>query len=136
MAVKEKSEVGESRDSVVESRVLLIGHDGHAEEGLERQLTSLHCSYVHAAGSADALRLLRRSPYSVVITDPDTSIHEDLALVEEIQHLRPGVRVIVLASSGTPEEMIAALRQHVFLCQCAPFDMKDIARFAVSAIEA
>ena len=136
MAVKEKSEVGESRDSVVESRVLLIGHDGHAEEGLERQLTSLHCSYVHAAGSADALRLLRRSPYSVVITDPDTSIHEDLALVEEIQHLRPGVRVIVLASSGTPEEMIAALRQHVFLCQCAPFDMKDIARFTVSAIEA
>jgi ActR/RegA family two-component response regulator len=136
MSLTEKSEVGETSDRVTESRVLLIGHDGHAEEGLERQLTSLQCSYVHAAGSADALRLLRRTPYSVVITDPDTSIHEDLALVEEIKHLRPGVRVIVLAPSSTPEEMIAALRQQVFLCQCAPFDMKDIARFTVSAIEA
>ena len=32
--------------------------------------------------------------------------------------------------------MIGALRQRVFLCQCAPFDVKEIARYTVSAIEA
>jgi anti-sigma regulatory factor (Ser/Thr protein kinase) len=136
MELSEKSGPGENRDRSSESRVLLIGHDRHSEGSLEQQFTSLHCSFVHAAGSADALRQLRNGPYAVVLTDPDTSIQEDLALVDEIWRLRPGVRVIVLAQSGTPEDLIAALRRRVFLCQCAPFDVKEIARYTVSAIEA
>jgi anti-sigma regulatory factor (Ser/Thr protein kinase) len=56
--------------------------------------------------------------------------------VEEIRRLRPRVRVIVLAPNGTPEDLIAALRQQVFLCQCAPFNAREIARYTVSAIEA
>ena len=136
MDLSEKSKPVDSRDRSSECRVLLIGHDGHPEEGLERELTSLRCSFTHAAGSADALRKLRGIPYSVVVTDPDSSIQEDLALAEHIQLVRPGVRVIVLAQDGTPEDLIAALRKHVFLCHCAPFDMKEIARYTVSAIEA
>jgi anti-sigma regulatory factor (Ser/Thr protein kinase)/ActR/RegA family two-component response regulator len=136
MDPSKKSEAGDGRNRP-SSRVLLIGKDKHGEdEGLEQQLTSLHCSFAHANGSADALRQLRETPYAVVVTDPDTSIHEDLALVDEIRRVRPGVRVIILASSGTPEDLIAALRQRVFLCQCAPFNMREIARYAVSAIEA
>jgi anti-sigma regulatory factor (Ser/Thr protein kinase)/ActR/RegA family two-component response regulator len=131
-----KSEPGESRANSSEARVLLIGDDRHSEGSLEQQLTGLRCSFAHAAGSADALRQLRATPYAVVVTDPGTSIHEDLALVEEIRRLRPRVRVIVLAPNGTPEDLIAALRQQVFLCQCAPFNAREIARYTVSAIEA
>ena len=76
------------------------------------------------------------NPYAVVVTDPDTSIREDLALVDEIRRLRPSVRVILLAPSGTPEDLIETLRERVFLCQCAPFNEKEIARYVVSAIEA
>ncbi len=135
MGLSATSKPVESRVCSSESRVLLIGHDQPSDEVFEQQLTSLHCPFSHAAGSADALRKLRASPYAVVITDPETSIHEDLALVEEIRELRPGVRVIVLAPFGTPEDLIDALRHHVFLCQCAPFNAKDIARYAMSAIE-
>jgi anti-sigma regulatory factor (Ser/Thr protein kinase)/ActR/RegA family two-component response regulator len=134
MKLSEKSELDLSRDRSSESRVLLIGHDRNSEP-LEQQLTNLHCSFTHAAGSADALRQLRETPFAVILTDPDTGIQEDLALVDEIWRLRPGVRVIVLAPSGTPEDLIAALRRRVFLCQCAPFDEKEIARYAKSAIE-
>jgi anti-sigma regulatory factor (Ser/Thr protein kinase)/ActR/RegA family two-component response regulator len=136
MDLSKKSELSESPNPSSESRVLLIGDDRHFRGSLEQQLMSLHCSCAHAAGSADALRKLRDSPYAVVLTDPDTSIHEDLALVDEIWRLRPGVRVIVLAPSGTPEDIIGALRRRVYLCQCAPFDVKEIARHAVSAIKA
>jgi anti-sigma regulatory factor (Ser/Thr protein kinase)/ActR/RegA family two-component response regulator len=136
MDPSEKSEPGDRRNRP-SSRVLLIGNDKHCEEeGFEQQLTSLHCSIAHADGSADALRQLREVPYTVVVTDPDTSIREDLALVDEIRRVRTGVRVIILAPSGTPEDLIAALRQKVFLCQCAPFNAKEIARYAASAIEA
>ena len=92
MDLPEKSEPREGRNRSSECRVLLIGDHRHFEGVLEQQLANLHCSVAHAAGSADALRQLRETPFSVVLTDPDTSIHEDLALVDEIWHLRPGVR--------------------------------------------
>src|SRR5206468_9226543 len=96
-------------------------------------LTARNCMFDYAAGSADALRHLRQSPYSVVITNPSTSIEEDLALLAEIRAIRPGVRAIVLAPQSTPEEVIAALRARVFVCKCAPFDAVEIAEYAARA---
>lgn len=136
MDPSEKVGLGEKRDRSSECRVLLIAHDRHCEESLEQELTRLQCPFAHTAGSADTLRRLRHFPYAVVVTDPETSIHENLALVDEIQHVRPRARVIVLAPSGTPEDLIAALRQRVFVCQVAPFKAREIARYVVSAIKA
>jgi len=136
MDLSEKSEPGHSQDHPSGRRVLIIGYERHSEDSLEKQLASLDCPFMHAAGSADALRQLRDTPFAVVITDPETSIQEDLALVTEIRRVRPGVRVIVLAPGGTPEELIEALRQRVFLCQVAPLNAREIARYTASALEA
>ena len=46
------------------------------------------------------------------------------------------MRVIVLAPSSTPEEIIAALRAQVFLCKSAPFDATEIAEYAARAAAA
>jgi anti-sigma regulatory factor (Ser/Thr protein kinase) len=119
--------------TMVESRVLVIGKDPQLGQSLENGLGARNCQFDYAAGSADAVRRLRRACYPVVITDPKTSIEEDLSLLEEMRSVRPGVRVIVLAPSGTPEEVIAALRARVFLCKTAPFDPLDIADFAAQA---
>jgi len=100
---------------------------------LEEGLTARNCIFDYAAGNADALRRLRRAAYEVVITDPATSMEEDLALLSEMRAIRPGVRVIVLAPSSTPEEVIAALRARVFLCKSAPFDATEIAEYAARA---
>ncbi len=113
--------------------VLLIGQDPRLGQRLESGLQARNCTFEYAAGSADALRRLRRTPHDVIITDPATSIEEDLALLAEIQAIRPGVRVIVLAPSSTPEEIIAALRARVFLCKSAPFDADEIAGYAARA---
>jgi DNA-binding NtrC family response regulator len=115
------------------AQVLLIGNDPQLGEPLERCLGSRNCFFEYAAGSADALRRLRQTPYNVVITDPKTTIEEDLALLDEMRAIRPGVRLIVLAPSGTPEEIIAALRARVFICKTAPFDPLDIASYAEQA---
>lgn len=114
--------------------VLLIGKDPSLGQSLENGLTARDCAFDYAAGSADALRRLRRTPHDVIITDPATSIEEDLALRSEIQAIRPGVRVIMLAPRSPPEEIIAALRARVFLCKSAPFDPAEIAGYAAQAI--
>jgi DNA-binding NarL/FixJ family response regulator/anti-sigma regulatory factor (Ser/Thr protein kinase) len=116
--------------------VLLIGKDPRLGQSLENSLTARDCAFAYAAGSADALRCVRRTPHDVIITDPATSIEEDLALLSEIQAVRPGVRLIVLAPSSTPEEIIAAMRARVFVCVSAPFDPAEIADYAAQAMAA
>lgn len=116
--------------------ILLVGHERQADVGLPYQLAALDCPVAYATGGADALHQLRTTPFSVVITSPDTAIPEDLALLDEIRIIRPGVRVIILAASGTPEELLKALRHRAFLCLYAPFDLREIAHFAAQAVQA
>jgi anti-sigma regulatory factor (Ser/Thr protein kinase) len=80
-----------------------------------------------AAGSADALRRLRRRACHVLVTAPDTDLAEDERLLDEVHAARPGVRVVLLVPRATPEQVIAALRQRVFACFSAPFDTPEIA---------
>lgn len=117
-------------------RVLLIGLGSRLREALDEALDSRNCVFTHASGSAETLRHLRRAPYDVVITDPATSMDEDLALLAEMQVARPGVAAIVLAPESTPEDIIAALRARVFMVQSRPFDADEIAECAVRAASA
>src|SRR5215468_6642264 len=117
-------------------RVLLIGSGSQITKALDDALGSRSCVFRHVSGSADTLRNLRLAPYDVVISDPATSIDEDLALLSEMQKVRPGVAMIILAPESTPEEIIAALRARVFLVQSSPFDFDEIAEYAVRAASA
>src|SRR5262245_58133558 len=94
-------------------RVLLIAAGPEVKQWMKASALA-DCSVDEAAGSADALGRLRRRSYDAVITSPCTSVAEDLALLEEMRHLRPGVKTILLSPRTTPEDVIAALRAHVF----------------------
>jgi len=96
-------------------------------------LTATEFPMEYSAGNADALQRLRMRSFGVVITCPDSTVEEDLALLEEIRAIRPGVKSIVLARSSTPDEVIAALRARVFACFTPPFDTDEIANIARSA---
>ena len=84
-------------------------------------------------GGVDALRRVRSRAYDVVITDLATPIHEDLALVAELVSARPAIRCIVLAPSAAHEDLVAALRAHVFACFTDPVDYGEVASMASSA---
>jgi anti-sigma regulatory factor (Ser/Thr protein kinase) len=87
----------------------------------------------YSAGHADTLQRLRKRSFGVVVTHPDSTVEEDLALLEEIREIRPGVKCIVLARHSTAEEVISALRARVFACFTPPFDPGEIANLARSA---
>jgi anti-sigma regulatory factor (Ser/Thr protein kinase) len=87
----------------------------------------------YSAGSADALLRLRMKSFGVVITNPDSTVDEDLSLLQEMRSIRPGVKCIVLARESTPDQVIAALRARVFACFTPPFDSGEIAHLARSA---
>ncbi len=115
------------------SRVLIIGSDTQVAQNIGEALATCEIPTEFAAGNADALQRLRIRSFGVIITCSDSALDEDLALLEEMRAIRPGVKCIVLARNGNPDEVIAALRARVFACFTPPFDPHEIANLARSA---
>ena len=116
-------------------RVLLIG-GATAFEARLRECDGLEEGRLQtAAGAADCLRRLRLCAYDLVVTDPHTSVEEDLALLDEMRGVRPGVRTIVLAPAVTPQGVIAALRAKVFACFVSPIDQEDLVAMVERGLE-
>ena len=115
------------------SRVLVIGGDNQVSREIGGVLSAIDFPMEYSAGHADTLQRLRMRSFGVVITNPDSTVEEDLALLEEMRAIRPGVKSIVLARQSTPDEVIAALRARVFACFTPPFDPGEIANLARSA---
>jgi anti-sigma regulatory factor (Ser/Thr protein kinase)/ActR/RegA family two-component response regulator len=115
------------------SRVLIIGSDAQVSQEIGGALSAANFPMEFSAGHADALRRLRMLSFGVVITHPESTVEEDLALLEEMRAIRPGVKTIILARHSTPDEVIAALRARVFACFTPPFEPVEIANLARSA---
>lgn len=114
------------------SRVLLIGHHP-VSRAIGDALSAVIVPIEYAAGNADTLQQLRLQSFGVVITSPHSAVAEDLALLEEMRTIRPGVKCIVLAHQSTPANVIAALRARVFACFTPPFAASEIAELASRA---
>jgi len=112
------------------SRVLVIGSETQVSRAIGAALSASDFPMEYAAGHADTLQRLRARSFGVVITNPDSTVEEDLALLEEMRTIRPGVKCIVLARHSTPDEVIAALRARVFACFTPPFDTGEVAHMA------
>ena len=116
-------------------RALLVDADGAFVAALAAQPALRDVLLEQASGGVHALRMLRQRSFDVVLTSPRSPIAEDLALVEEMRQVRPGVKAIVLAPSALPEEIVAALRAHAFSCFTAPFDPAEVAEMIGRAIQ-
>jgi anti-sigma regulatory factor (Ser/Thr protein kinase) len=115
------------------SRVLVIGNDTQVSREIGAFVSAANVPIEYSAGYADTLRRLRMRSFGVVITSPNSEVEEDLALLEEMRAIRPGVKCIVLARDSTPAEVISAMRARVFACFTPPFDTREIAHMACGA---
>ena len=115
-------------------RILIIGADPTVGVSLSQQLQA--CSIEIAEGNANALQLLRQRAFELVLTDPHSSVKEDLALINELEGIRPGIKTIILASEATPEDVIASLRARVFACFTYPFDKNELVVMISKALQA
>jgi anti-sigma regulatory factor (Ser/Thr protein kinase) len=115
------------------SRVLIIGNDAEVSGKVGNALSGAEIPVEYAAGHVDALQRLRLRSFGVVVTKPDSTLEEDLALLAEMREIRPGVKCIVLAQHSTPEKVIVALRAKVFACFAPPFEVEEIVNLARGA---
>ncbi len=116
------------------ARLVVIRPDPPLEAALAAALPGHEI--VVCDGDVEVLRKLRTHAVDVVVTDPATTVSEDIALAAEIRSIRPGVKVIALAPATTPADVIAALRAQMFACFTPPLDHEDVAAMVRSAIQA
>jgi anti-sigma regulatory factor (Ser/Thr protein kinase)/ActR/RegA family two-component response regulator len=106
--------------------VLLIGEDASFLDPLRHLAGGTPFDVTTATGGADALHRLRQRPFDAVITSPGTPIEEDLALLEELRAVRPGVRYVILAPKATTADIFAVLRAQAFACFTEPINWAEL----------
>lgn len=84
----------------------------------------------------DAMRRLRQQACDVLLTDPDTTISDSLALARDVSLLHPSVRIIALWPAATDQQIIEALRADVFACFTEPFDFREVGDMVRAALRA
>ena len=116
-------------------RIVVIGTDNGLAEALEAN-ANLRGHIVDACRSELAtLTDIRRTPADVVITNPATPVRDSMALVEELNRIRPGIRTILLAPELTDADVVGALKAQVFAAYKFPADPREIADMAATALK-
>lgn len=116
-------------------RILMLAVPPETAAGLETHPALAASVFEHARGEADALRRLRNTAFDVVVMSPGATLDEDLPAADEMRRARPGVKLIVLAPTATPDAVIAALRRSIFACFSAPYDVPEIAAMTRRALD-
>jgi ActR/RegA family two-component response regulator/anti-sigma regulatory factor (Ser/Thr protein kinase) len=122
--------------AVTRSRVIAIRPDATFAEALRAVIDPTLCEVEACGGDVEAMRRLRDSGADVVVTDASASVEEGLALVSELLHLRPTLRIIVLAPSADHGDVVDAIRANVFACFTPPIDYREVADMVSSALRA
>jgi anti-sigma regulatory factor (Ser/Thr protein kinase) len=100
-------------DPQLQNTVLLVGcSDSSVKNVVSTVLSSwkLEC----AANNDEALALVEKSAFDLVITDQATSSREDVELLQKVRRVRPHTRLIIIAEKSTPADVIAAIRGQAF----------------------
>jgi len=100
-------------DSQSQKIVLVVGCSGSPVTGAVAAVLpawELRC----AQDNEEALALVEKTAFDIVITHSDTSAREDIELLRKIRLVRPHTRVIIVADRSTPADVIAAIRARAF----------------------
>jgi anti-sigma regulatory factor (Ser/Thr protein kinase)/ActR/RegA family two-component response regulator len=80
----------------------------------------------YVSSNRAALKAVKRKAFELIITSERTSGREDIDLLAKVRLLRPHTRLIILAGEGTPEEALAAMRNHAFSFFSKPYSMERL----------
>jgi len=114
--------------------MLVVDPQGQVNE----LLTSLTCregwNLKEAPDNETAMSLVRQNAFDLIVTGQKTSGREDLELLRKLRRIRPHTRMIILTEKGTPDDVVASLRENVFSYFHAPFDEALLAHMIRTAM--
>lgn len=88
-----------------------------------------------AGGGAQALDMIRRHPYDVVLTDLKLPEHDGVEVLREAMQLYPDIIVIIMTGYGTIETAVDAIKMGAFDFVSKPFELVKLPLLIRAALE-
>tara|TARA_R110001592_G_scaffold139074_1_gene358805 strand:+ start:5126 stop:6496 length:1371 start_codon:yes stop_codon:yes gene_type:complete len=107
-------------------KILLVDDDPGVLQLLSMRLESLDFDVICADGGDSALAKLQVNLVNIVISDLRMDGMDGIELFEKIQHLYPGLPVIVLTAHGSIKEAVSATQKGVFSFLTKPVDKDEL----------
>jgi anti-sigma regulatory factor (Ser/Thr protein kinase)/CheY-like chemotaxis protein len=89
----------------------------------------------YVSSNEEALSLVHKKPFDLILTAEGTSAKEDIALLRKIRAVRPHTRMIILAYATTTQDVILALRERAFSIFTRPYSLQDLKDMIEMAME-
>jgi DNA-binding NarL/FixJ family response regulator len=118
----------------LQKTVLVVGcSDSLVTSAVSRVLSSwkLEC----ARDNEEALALLEKTAFDLVITDQGSSGQENAELLRKVRLVRPHTRLIIVTDRSTPADVIAAIRARAFGYVTKPLSTQALEEALQLAIE-
>ena len=107
-------------------RILLVDDDRVARVPLRDDIREAGYEVDEAGSAEEALDLLRRNPYDVVVTDLRMPGMDGIELLERIKAQRPDAEVIVITAYGTVQTAVRAMKLGAYEYLTKPFDNEEL----------
>src|SRR5690348_5347748 len=94
----------------VPKRILIVDDDPDVHGSLRAALEAPGRRIESAFDGNAGLRLVEKAPYDLVLTNLMMPGLDGMSLLERIQEVRPGTRVVVMTVASTPDDIVRAIR--------------------------
>jgi DNA-binding NtrC family response regulator len=125
-----------SNDVVNSGRVLLVDDERTLRRVLARSLTRVGFEVVEVDNGLVALELLSRERFDLVVSDVQMPGMDGIALLEALSTAESAVPVVLISGSLEVQGKQEAIRLGAFDFLKKPFDLSELRRIALRAVEA
>jgi DNA-binding response OmpR family regulator len=118
-----------------EARVLVVDDEAEARSVLARFLDLLGYCADEATSGRQALEMLKRTPYDVIVLDIYMPGMDGVEVMHYARQVRPGLPIILLTGRATLESAVAAVKAHAADYLFKPASMGDLATAIAGALQ-
>jgi anti-sigma regulatory factor (Ser/Thr protein kinase)/ActR/RegA family two-component response regulator len=118
-----------------DTSVLVLGAGPSSRRQFEAALVGGAVSVVETAGHTEGQARLRERPFDLVLLEAESG-ERAVDRLRALRATRGDVKVIVVSHDSTPEEVLAALREHAFAYLQWPVDADEVAMVVNRALGA
>ncbi|MBI5043891.1 MAG: sigma-54-dependent Fis family transcriptional regulator [Nitrospirae bacterium] len=116
-------------------KILLVDDDKNILEVLKMRLESKGYTVSTSENGAEAIELVKKDRFNLVISDLRMSVMNGMVLLEEIMNIDPELPIIILTAHGSIENAVEAMQKGAYSYITKPFDDEDLLLHIKNALE-
>ena len=115
--------------------ILVVDDEENAREGLSKILSKEGYSVDMAANGKEAIEILRRQSFDLVITDMRMPLMDGFEVLREIKKMNENIGVIMITAYGEVESYLEAINMGAFEYINKPVRVNELKRVITKVLE-